>query len=223
MSKWPNVKLIWCSSDTSTGGYIWLSNAFSIAFLKMSSWPDVVLLLTTRCLYWGVHLSDILGTSENLNTLCISCFASQRSFLWKTNEIKISNSSSSSNDKIGHNISRYVHDWDKDILNLFRTVQSNLNNITPTGHFAKFCGHTTGNTAAPCPVPTQDKLKYQMDDIGPEDSLSQVSKTSTLLNNILQHLMMISSKKRAEFEKNIQKQRQKLLAQFQLLLGGSAI
>ena len=46
--------------------------------LKMSSWPDVVLLLITKCLYQG-------GTSENLNTLCVSCFASQRSFLRKTN------------------------------------------------------------------------------------------------------------------------------------------
>ena len=39
------------------GGYIWVSTAFSFAFCRMSNWPDVVLLLATRCLYWGVHLT----------------------------------------------------------------------------------------------------------------------------------------------------------------------
>ena len=77
---------------------------------QMSSWPDEVLFLATKCLYEGyiwaqvncTQLSTTLGhkmpvpggssdlstkrTSENSNTLCISCFASQRSFLRKTNE-----------------------------------------------------------------------------------------------------------------------------------------
>ena len=59
--------------EASTGGYIWLSTAFSLAFLNMSSWPDVVLLLTTRCLYWG-DTSDLSAkrTSVILNTLCIT-------------------------------------------------------------------------------------------------------------------------------------------------------
>ena len=39
------------------GGYVWLSTALSIAFLNMSSWPYVVLHLTTTCLYWGVCLT----------------------------------------------------------------------------------------------------------------------------------------------------------------------
>ena len=40
-----------------------------------------------RCLYQG-DPSDLSAerSSENLNTLCISCFASQRSFLQKTNQ-----------------------------------------------------------------------------------------------------------------------------------------
>ena len=90
-----------------------LSTAFSIAFCIMSSWPEVVLLLATRCPYEGVHLTvhclcncipqhvkmTLCGTalghqmpllggtsaSKNLNTLCISCFASQMSVLRKTN------------------------------------------------------------------------------------------------------------------------------------------
>ena len=39
------------------GGWHSLSTAFSIAFFRMSSWPCVVLLLATRCLYQG-------GTSD---------------------------------------------------------------------------------------------------------------------------------------------------------------
>ena len=91
---------------------IQLSTAFSIALFRMSSWPDVVVLwppdassggcLTvhcilncipqhvimtlcstgphhTRCLYWGVCL-------QFLNSFQFHAFASQRSFLWKTNE-----------------------------------------------------------------------------------------------------------------------------------------
>ena len=78
----------------------------------MYRWPDVVLLLTTRCLYQGLHLTvhcilncilqnvkmTLHGTalghqmpllwgtsaSANLNTLCILCFASQWSFLQNT-------------------------------------------------------------------------------------------------------------------------------------------
>ena len=72
--------------------------------------PNLVLLLATRCLYWGyiwapvnwTQLSTTLGhrmplqggpsdlstkrTSENLNTLCVSCFASQKSFLQKSKQ-----------------------------------------------------------------------------------------------------------------------------------------
>ena len=66
----------------------YLSNSWP-ANEQMQSWPDIVLLLTTRCLYRGVHLSDVLGTSENLNTLCVLCFASQRSFLRKTNNVSL--------------------------------------------------------------------------------------------------------------------------------------
>ena len=78
---------------------------------QMSSWPDIVPFLATRCLYWGRNLSsgqpdltedhsrlldastggnpsDLIAkrTSEILNTLFVSCFASHRSFLRKTNE-----------------------------------------------------------------------------------------------------------------------------------------
>ena len=56
----------------------------------MSRWPDILPFLSSRCLYQGVRLSsDVPGTFENLNTLCISCFASLRSFLRKTNQPRI--------------------------------------------------------------------------------------------------------------------------------------
>ena len=45
------------SSDIS-GRYIW--QAYAHAWLYMSRWPDVILLLTTRCLYWGGHLTNII-------------------------------------------------------------------------------------------------------------------------------------------------------------------
>ena len=45
----------------------------------MSRWPYVVLLLATGCLYWG-------DKSAFLNTLDVLCFASQSSFLQKTNQ-----------------------------------------------------------------------------------------------------------------------------------------
>ena len=56
-------------------------------FELRSTGPNLVPVLATRCLYWG-YTSDLSAkrTSENLNTLCISCFASQRSFLRKTNK-----------------------------------------------------------------------------------------------------------------------------------------
>ena len=70
----------------------------------------IVLLLTTRCLYWGsipqnepTHIVLLLTTrcplgvhsmewaySAFLNTLHVLCFASQRSFLWKTNKENLS-------------------------------------------------------------------------------------------------------------------------------------
>ena len=78
---------------------------------QMFSWPDIVLLLATRFLYWwGVHLSsshldpteshswpwdasmgcppdlNAKRTSENLNTDGVSGLASQRSFLRKTKQ-----------------------------------------------------------------------------------------------------------------------------------------
>ena len=52
---------------------------------QMSSWPYVVLLLATRCLYWGASDLSAKRTHENLNILCVLGFASQRSFLRKTN------------------------------------------------------------------------------------------------------------------------------------------
>ena len=53
-----HVKMTLCSIALGhqmplLGGYVWLSTAFSIAFLNMSRWPHIVLLLATRCLYWG--------------------------------------------------------------------------------------------------------------------------------------------------------------------------
>ena len=47
---------------------IYVYNAFSLAFSRMSRWPYFVGLLATRCLYGGYILSEIF------NYLCIPCF-----------------------------------------------------------------------------------------------------------------------------------------------------
>ena len=44
-----------------------VSNAFSIAFSRMSRWPYVVLLLATRCLYWGSQLIWGYTSSYDMN------------------------------------------------------------------------------------------------------------------------------------------------------------
>ena len=69
--------------DASTGGYIWLSIAFANAFLNMSRWPYIVLILppdaSTKgvCLIWNFELISGLA------------LASQRSFLRKTNNLQV--------------------------------------------------------------------------------------------------------------------------------------
>ena len=58
-----NVKLMLCSTALDhqmpvlggTSASVKMSS-WPSAWLSMSSWPDIVLFLTTRCLYWGVHL-----------------------------------------------------------------------------------------------------------------------------------------------------------------------
>ena len=45
-----NYKELLFSSDI-WAGYVWQASGH--AWLYMSRWPDVVLLLSTRCLYWG--------------------------------------------------------------------------------------------------------------------------------------------------------------------------
>ena len=53
---WPNISQSWCS--TTLGHYIPLAGSTSDHRLAlMSSWPKVVPLLPTRCLYWGMHLT----------------------------------------------------------------------------------------------------------------------------------------------------------------------
>ena len=50
-----------------------VSNAFSIAFSRMSKWPYVVLLLATRCLYWGGYSSsEILNCVSNAFSIAFS-------------------------------------------------------------------------------------------------------------------------------------------------------
>ena len=66
-----------------------------------------------------------------------------------------------------------INDYEKDSLNSYRTIQSNLTNITPVGHSSKLPGHATVNK--------HDILKDQYNDIGSEDSVSHVSNSSTLL------------------------------------------
>ena len=88
---WPNVKLTWHSTSLGhemplLGVYLTKSQP-DLKADQMSSWPDVVWLLTTRCLFPGGP-SDLSAkwTSETLNKLCVLGIASQRSFLWKTNK-----------------------------------------------------------------------------------------------------------------------------------------
>ena len=80
---WPNVKLTWSSTilhhhmpllgvGTSDKRSVWPKN-----LKKCQSDPKPHL--------WGSIWFKCKRTSEHLNTLCISCFASQRSFLRKTN------------------------------------------------------------------------------------------------------------------------------------------
>ena len=63
----------------------------------------------------------------------------------------------------------------------------------------------TVDTPAPhTATPKQDRLKEQVDDIGPKDSTSQVSKSLILFSNILKQFKDELLKKRAELETNVQ-------------------
>ena len=101
--------------DASTGGYIWAqvtrtqvsTSPWSLDALLggiseiRSTGPKLVPLLATRCLYWGPSDLSAIRTSENLNTLGVLGLASQRFFLWKTNEFVISVSIDSSTELKG--------------------------------------------------------------------------------------------------------------------------
>ena len=87
---WPNVKMTWCSTifghqmPLPGGVYLtqchpdWKDN-------QMSRWPDIVLLLATRCLYCrGTSDLSAKRTSKNLNSLWVYALL-HRSFLQRTN------------------------------------------------------------------------------------------------------------------------------------------
>ena len=98
------------------------------------------------------------------------------------------------------------------------TIQSNHASITPLWYSTKLLGHTTVHTpASPTTIPKQDSSKEHIDDIEPQDSASQISKTLTLLSNILKQFKDKLLQKTAEFEKSLQEQREKLLDQYQAL------
>ena len=87
-----NVKLTLCSGTLGHWMHLWgvhLSSGQPGLTQFWAGYIWLVLLLATRCLYWGLSDLSAKRTSENLKTLCISCFASQRSFLWKTNKSSI--------------------------------------------------------------------------------------------------------------------------------------
>ena len=71
----------------------------------------------------------------------------------------------------------------KENLKLYRTVQSNITNTVPAGYSTKIPGITTGNTTLLHQVISNSPTD-QDNDIRPEDSASQVSKSSTLLSTI---------------------------------------
>ena len=100
---------------------------------------------------------------------------------------------------------------DKDKIATFNTIDSNL---TPVVHLTKLLGNTTINPY----VQIIKKMKIdsieKIDEIGPEGSSSQVSKTSCLISDILKvfdkelhdvslkHLIK-SYNKKTEFEKKL--------------------
>ena len=82
---WPNIKLTWqyhsWPPDATTRGYIW----------AQVNWTHVGTALGHQIpLPRGTCDLSAKRTSKNLNTLCISWFSSQRSFLQKTNKLKTS-------------------------------------------------------------------------------------------------------------------------------------
>ena len=56
----------------------------------MSSWPDVVLLLTTRCLYQGVHLTWICLTAHVKLTWCSTALCHQMPVVGGTSDLGMS-------------------------------------------------------------------------------------------------------------------------------------
>ena len=74
----------WCSTALGhqmplLGQYVWLSTAFSITFLNMSSWHYIVLLLTTRWLYQGEHLNLQIWTHFVFHALLLRGLFYERS------------------------------------------------------------------------------------------------------------------------------------------------
>ena len=54
-------------------GYIWLNASLTQRVTEyQDGWPDIVLLLVTRCLYWGVHLNCICLTLNVKQTLYLT-------------------------------------------------------------------------------------------------------------------------------------------------------
>ena len=57
----------------------------------------------------------------------------------------------------------------------------------------------------------------QTDDTGPKDNALQISKTSTLLINILKHLDKELHNESIEFENHLKKEREMFISQYHLL------
>ena len=78
-----------------------------------------------------------------------------------------------------------INEPNKDSLNCYMTVQYNITNITAVNHSTKPPGHITINTPAQPQVRHNDSLKDWNDNTMPENGTSPVSKSETLLSNIL--------------------------------------
>ena len=83
------------------------------------------------------------------------------------------------------NIGKDIKDPDRKSINSYRTVHSSITHITPVGHSIKCSGLTTVHMPAPSQIKHHDSQKEYHNDIRPENSESQTSKSSTILSNVL--------------------------------------
>ena len=87
---------------------------------------------------------------------------------------------------LGDNMDPKVdREQDRDSINSFRTIYLT---IVPIIHFTKLPGYMTNNTPLGSPNHTSFKARNEVD---PEDSALQVSKDSSILNDLLGYYLCL--------------------------------